>query len=116
MSRQSYRMLAFVLVLAFVFGTVAAMAPATAEASGLAGHPPKPMAKNNPNFSPDQMPNPFVRDFDGACEWWSYKLVGDHYVRVYCPCKYGDSEISYRKDVRSLWANYDFSQDAVPAE
>lgn len=116
MSRQ-YRLLAFVLVLAFVVGTFAAMLPATAEASGMGGHPPKhaKMAKNNPHFSLDQLPNPFVRDFDGDCEWWRYELRGGRYVRVYCPCKYGDAEISYRDNVRGLWANYDFSQEIGPA-
>jgi hypothetical protein len=111
-------LLAFVLALAFVFGTFAAMVPTTAEASGMGGHPPKHahMAKNNAHFSPNQLPNPFVRDFDGDCEWWRYELRGGRYVRVYCPCKYGDAEISYRRDVRAQWANYDFSQEIQPAD
>ena len=67
-----------------------------------------------PHFSPNQLPNPFVRDFDGDCEWWRYELRGGRYVRVYCPCKYGDAEISYRRDVRAQWADYDFSQESGP--
>ena len=116
MNRKSYRIFAIVLVLAFVFGTFAAMVPATAEASGMGGHPQKHMkASGKAYFHPNQLPNPFVRDFDGDCEWWRYELRGGRYVRVYCPCRYGDAEIDYRHDVRARWAAYDFSQEFGPA-
>jgi len=107
MYRKSYRVLALVFVLALAFGTFAALAPATAEASGMGGHHAKPV-KSNPNFSQDQLPNPFVRDFDGDCVWWKYELKNGHYVRTYCPCRYGDQEVSYRRDVRAMWADYTY--------
>jgi len=54
-------------------------------------------------FEPNELPDPFVRDFDGDCEWWQYELKNGTYVRTYCLCRYGDAEISYRKDVRTQW-------------
>ncbi len=116
MNRKSYRMLAFVLALAVVFGMFAAMVPATAEAAGPNNHPPTHMKSHGGKayFKPNELPNPFVRDFDGDCEWWKYELRGGRYVRVYCLCRYGDAEISYRNNVRSQWAAYDFSQGVSP--
>jgi len=55
-------------------------------------------------FKPNELPDPFERDFDGDCVWWRYELHNGHYVRKYTPCRYGDQEISYRKDTHRLWA------------
>jgi len=54
-------------------------------------------------FEPNELPDPFVRDFDGDCEWWRYELHNGHYVRTYTPCRYGDQEVSYRKNTHQLW-------------
>jgi len=106
MNRKSYKYLALVFVFALVFGSFGAMAPAAAQASDLAGPPPPRMHGNhgnNPHFTQAQMTNPFVRDFDGDCVWWRYELHNGHYVRKYTPCRYGDVEISYRRNYRALW-------------
>jgi len=90
-------------VFALVFGSFGAMAPAAAQASDLAGPPPPRMHGNHQHFTQAQMTNPFVRDFDGDCVWWRYELHNGHYVRKYTPCRYGDVEISYRRNYRALW-------------
>ncbi len=52
----------------------------------MGGHPQKHMkAGGKAYFHPNQLPNPFVRDFDGDCEWWRYELRGGRYVRVVLP-------------------------------
>lgn len=108
MYRKSYRMLALVLLVALLFGTFAAMVPAAAEASGMGGHPHygkhMKMHTGRAYFKPNQLPNPFTRDFDGDCEWWRYELRGGRYVRVYCPCRFGDQEVDYGVNARHLWA------------
>jgi len=113
MNRHSYRLLALVFVFALVLGTFAAVIPAPAQASELGGpppgmrnHPPRPpwMHGTNPHFNRNQLPNPFVRDFGDRQVWWQYELTKKgHYVRTYSPKQYGDVEVSYDKNVRSLW-------------
>jgi uncharacterized surface protein with fasciclin (FAS1) repeats len=66
-------------------------------------------------FEPNELPNPFVRDFGDRAEWWQYELYHGHYVRTYQPVKYGDQEISYRKTTRSDFQQLIGGQAAVPA-
>lgn len=113
MVSKSYRMLAFVLVFAVMFGLFAAMAPATAEASGMGGHPryarqmhghPMYMHGGKAYFKPNHLPRIVTRDFGSDCDWWRYELRGGRYVRVYCPCRYGDQEVDYGPQHRQAWA------------
>lgn len=110
MFRKSYRMLTFVLVFAVMFGLFAAMAPAEAQAAGMGGGPrygkTMKMDTGSARFEPNELPNPFVRDFEGKCEWWQYELRGGSYVRTYCPCKYGDVEVDYSINHRQIFAEY----------
>ena len=54
-------------------------------------------------FAPNELPDPFERDFEGKCEWWQYELHGGHYVRTYDPCRYGDQEVDYSIDHRAAF-------------
>ncbi len=103
MYQKSYRMLAFVLVFAVMFGLFAAMVPGTAEAAGMGG---KAMDTGSARFEPNELPDPVKRDFNGKCEWWQYELRGGSYVRTYCMCKYGDVEVDYSINHREIFAQY----------
>jgi len=116
MNWNSAKLLALLFVFALVLGTVAALAPATAQASDMAGPPPPRMHRNNPHFTQDQMTNPFVRDFDGRCEWWKYELRHGRYVRIYSPCRYGDAEISYRKNTHLLWGQPEINMGSAKSD
>jgi hypothetical protein len=105
MNWNSAKLLALLFAFALVLGTVAALAPATAQASDMAGPPHPRMHGYHRHFTQEQMTNPFVRDvFDGKCQWWQYELKHGRYVRTYSPCKYGDAEISYRVNGHLLWS------------
>jgi len=54
-------------------------------------------------FEPNELPDPFERDFGSRCKWWRYDLKNGHYVRTFCLCRYGDQEVDYRKNVRGAW-------------
>ena len=112
MNRNSYRMLAFVLVFAMMLGVTMSMMPAAVQAHGMGGHPMYRSAKHMPmdtgsaQFKPNELPEVVERDFKDGCDWWRYELSGGRYVRTYCPCRYGDAEVDYSPNHRSLWAQY----------
>jgi len=54
-------------------------------------------------FEPNELPDPFERDLDGDCVWWQYELKHGRYVRTHTPCRYGDAEVDYRRNVRAMW-------------
>jgi len=54
-------------------------------------------------FQPNELPDPFERDFGNRCKWWRYELKHGHYVLTYHVCRYGDQEVSYDKNVRASW-------------
>jgi len=66
-------------------------------------------------FQPNELPDPFVRDFGDRVEWWQYELHGRHYVRTVQPARYGDQEISYRKSTRSDFQQAMGAQAAIPS-
>ncbi len=97
MFRIRYRMIALVLVLAVVIGFAAAMAPQNVQACDGCG-------TGSARYEPNELPDPVVRDFDGGCVWWWYELRCGRYVRVYCPCQYGNTTISTKIDHRGIYA------------
>ena len=110
MNRNSYRMLALVLVFAMMLGVTMSMMPAAAQAHGMGGppmyHKAKSMHTGSAYFKPNQLPNPLYRDVGDRCQWWRYELRGGRYVRTYCPCRYGDQEVDYSLNHRGMWAQY----------
>jgi hypothetical protein len=109
MRRYSSRAMAVGLALVLVIALLAVLAPVTAQASGWGpNHGPR-MGHQMHNggsayFNPNHLPRVVVRDDDYKTEWWGYELRGGHYVRFYCPQRFGDGEHDYTPSVRPLVA------------
>lgn len=111
MNRYLSKAFAIVVVIAVVFGLVAALVPATAEAAGPGGHAPRYYPQyshyggGSARWSSPQ-PKVIVRDNGADCDWWGYVRTPHGYKRFYTTCcRFGNATRDYAVNPRQVWNN-----------